>query len=320
MANPIYTGYQSNGNVVAIPQLLLDKYSMEIEHLALPQMRFEEFAVHKDDFTKGDGDTIIFTRFSDIEGGGPLQESKPLTETNAKASQYSVTVTEYGNAIGVTEKMLQLSMIDVLKEYAILLGRNYSRTVDRMLRDVVLSTSHYLYAGGRDDRSELVGGTDYFDVECVRNAVEILQTNDAPMFNNDFYVCMLSAHQVASVKRDPEWVAAHNYANDRALFTGELGRWDNVIFVQTSQMKCGTRGRADYDATLTGAAKGGATPADVFVASIFGDNAYGIARALPVELRQKIAEDYGRKHGLAWYSIMAGAMLNEDYIIRVETV
>ena len=318
---PLYSGHTTVGNVVSIPQIYLDWYATELEHNALPIMRFEEFAVKKDDLEKEAGDTIVFTRFGDIARGGALSEDKPLVERAMKAAQYSITVGEYGNAVGVTEKGLRLAMLDTLAEAAFLLGRDYAMVVDLMLRDTVLSTSNTIFSNGRASRAALQGANDYFNVEIIRNAVEWLQTKNAPKYNNDFYICFLHPHQAAYIKRDPDWIAANNYANTRALFTGEIGRWEDVVFLSTTQMTNGAAGSGDsYDAALHNTAVGGLSPADVYAGAIFGDNAYGLATALPVELRQKVAEDYGRKHGIAWYSIMGAGLLNEDYIVRIETV
>ena len=52
---------------------------------------------------------------------------------------------------------------------------------------------------------------------------------------------------------------------------------------------------------------------------MFGDNAYGWAEALPVEMRDGGIEDFGRSHSLAWYSIMGAGIIEEDNILILET-
>ncbi len=58
---------------------------------------------------------------------------------------------------------------------------------------------------------------------------------------------------------------------------------------------------------------------DVYKAVMFGENAYGLATALPVEMRDNGVEDFGRSHKLAWYSIMGTGILEDDNIVRIET-
>jgi len=317
-----YSGVHTAGDFVALPQAIREVYSMDILHEALGVMRYEEFAVKKTDLSTEPGQNINFTRYNNIQRGGQLQEHVALVEKNMSASQQAVTVTEWGNAIGISEKLLVTSFDDQMAEASILLGRDYAVVNDLMLRDVLASATQVVYAGNRATRALMQGGVDYFDVELIRQGVEVLQTKNAPKFNNDFYVCFVHPHQSAYLKRDPDWVAAHNYANTRALFNGELGRWEDTVFIGTTHQRNGAAPTTDpgYTAALANAATGGAAAADVYEAFIFGDSSYAKATALPVELRDNGVTDYGRKHGLAWYSIMGSGVLEDDFIVKLESV
>lgn len=318
----LYSSVATSGSFVALPQAILDVYSMDILHEAVGIMRFEEFAVKKTELGVTPGQTITMTRYNNITRGGALTESTALVEKNLTASQRAISVTEYGNAVGVSEKLLQLSFDDILKEGATLLGRDYAIVNDLMIRDALATAPQVVYAGNRASRAAMVSGTDYFDVEMIRQGVEVLQTKNAPKFMGDFYVCFIHPHQAAYLKRDPDWVAAQNYAGTRALFNGELGRWEDVIFVGTTHCRNGAAGTSDpgYAAALVDAATGGTSNVDVYEALLFADSAIGKATALPVELRDSGVQDYGRKHGLAWYSIMGSAILEDDFIVRLESI
>lgn len=317
-----YSGVSTVGSYVALPQAIMDVYSMDILHEAMGIMRYEEFAVKKTELSAMPGQTITMTRYNNISGGGQLTENVALVETNITASQKAISVTEWGNAVGVSEKLLQVSMHDVLAESALLLGRDYAKTNDLMCRDALVGGSQIVYAGNRATRALMQGGVDYFDVELIRQGVEVLQTKNAPKFMGDFYVCFLHPHQASYLKRDPDWVSAQNYAGTRALFNGELGRWEDVIFVGTTHSRNGACAATDpgYLAAMVNGATGGTANADVYEALLFSDSAYGKATALPVELRQKERADYGRSHGLAWYAIQGASILEDDFIVRFESV
>lgn len=62
-----------------------------------------------------------------------------------------------------------------------------------------------------------------------------------------------------------------------------------------------------------------ANATDVYQAVIFGDQYYGVATSLPVELRDNGVEDFGRKRSLAWYSIWGTGLLHNDYGVVIET-
>jgi N4-gp56 family major capsid protein len=317
-----FSGVHTAGDFVSLPQAILDVYSVDILHEAMGIMRFEEFAVKKTELTAQPGQTINFTRYNNITRGGELDEHTEMTEKSMSASQQAVSVTEWGNAVGVTEKLLQISYDDVLAEAAVLLGRDYAVVNDLMCRDALVNASQLLYAGERTSRALLQGGTDYFDVELIRRGVEILQTANAPKFNGDFYISFIHPHQAAYLKRDPDWVSANNYANTRALFNGELGRWEDTIFIGTTHCRNGAAATTDpgYESTMASAATGGSSAANVYEGMLFADSAFAKATAVPVELRDDGVRDFGRKHGLAWYSIMGCGILEDSFIVRYESV
>lgn len=318
----VYSGVSTSGDYVSLPQAILDVYSMDIEHEAMGIMRFEDFVVKKTDLMKSPGQTITFTRYNNIERGGELDEATELSEKNMTASQLAVSVTEFGNAIGISEKLLKMAFDDQMAEAALLLGRDYAVVNDLMVRDALAGGTQVLYGGGKTSRAAMDGAVDYFDVEIIRRGVEILQTKNAPKFMGDYYVCFVHPHQAAYLKRDPDWVSANNYANTRALFTGELGRWEDTVFVGTTHCRNGAANTNDpgYLAALADAATGGAANADVYESLLFADSAAAKATALPVEMRDDGVSDYGRKHGLAWYSIMGCGVLEDDFIVKLETV
>src|SRR6516162_2045349 len=103
------TGTSSTSTVTGLPQALLNVYSREIQHRAPPAMRFEQFAVIKDELTRQPGLTIYFTIYENLVLGGPLTEGINMVPNAMSASQVFVTVTEYGNAVAISELLLQSS-------------------------------------------------------------------------------------------------------------------------------------------------------------------------------------------------------------------
>jgi hypothetical protein len=65
----------------------------------------------------------------------------------------------------------------------------------------------------------------------------------------------------------------------------------------------------------------GYDPADtnVFEALMLGDNAFGHAISLPVELRDGGVLDFGREHALAWYSIWGFGLVTDSAVVKIRT-
>jgi len=194
--------------------------------------------------------------------------------------------------------------------------------MDCELRDTALSGTNVVYAGKKTDRKSLVE-TDKMQVSTIKDAIEILATNNAPKYANLYWICFVHPHQSRDLRDDSAWINASNYGAPEQLFTGEIGRIDDTRFIETTLMCNGACASTDpaYKAELVkGAQSGDGTLAtNVYQSVIFGDAYYGIAWSLPVELRDNGVEDFGRKRSLAWYAIWGTGLLHNDYGVVIET-
>jgi N4-gp56 family major capsid protein len=319
------SGVTTAGGITALPQALLDVYSLDILHNAQGIMRFEEFAIRKEELLAAPGENVKFTTYNDITRGGQLDEHVSLSGKAMAATQQTITVTEWGNAINVSEKLLRLSWDDVMSEAATLLGRDYAITRDLALRDALFgangvsntfTTDDLVLGGNAGGNLASIEASETFSIDAVRHAVEVLQTADAPKFFGDYYVCFLHPHQAANLRRDNDWVNAHQYVGTRNLFNGEVGRFEDVIFVVTTNTPNGAAAATapGYKATLDGTGTAGI---NLYEACIFGDQCMYVADSLPVELRDNGVEDFGRTHGLAWYSIFGTKCLKPEYGVKI---
>lgn len=70
----------------------------------------------------------------------------------------------------------------------------------------------------------------------------------------------------------------------------------------------------DYD---TSNAAGG--NANILEALMLGDNSFGHAISLPVELRDGGVLDFGREHALAWYAIWGFGLITDSAVVKIRT-
>lgn len=314
-------GTTTNSAVTELTYAVMEVYSREILFASQPLLRFEQFAERKTDLSVAPGLTVNFLKYSDLTAGAALTEGTDMTKRALSSSQIQITVTEYGNAVSVTEKMLTASFDDVMSSSAKLLGFDYAKVLDGTLRDVVVGGSNVVYAGGKAGRSTIDGG-DVMDTAAIKDAVENLATKKAPKVNGDAYVCFLHPHQARRIRDDSAWVNAANYGVNSQIYIGEIGRYEDVIFIETTMMSkiLSTDGSTYNDNVDSGSnAATYSVSADIYQAAIFGDNAYGLAVSLPVEMRDDGVEDFGRKHSLAWYSIFGSGRIESDHVYRIET-
>ena len=107
----------------------------------------------------------------------------------------------------------------------------------------------------------------------------------------------------------PEYIEVTKYAAPGNFMLGEIGRLSDCVFIETTQvfndlvsnLSSGTGNALYYDA--------------IFI----GDNAFGHAISLPVELRDAGILDYGREHGLAWYAIWGLGLITDQSVLVAHT-
>lgn len=300
-------------------------WSKEILFQSMPILRFEQFAVKKTELGVTPGLTINFMRYNNLGAASQLVEGVRM-ETNAlSASQFSITVAEHGYAVSMTELLLNASFDDVMASASRLLGRNMALYLDGSARNTLLQASSVLYGYNKYDlttRTALspydhgvaattrggLDGTYAFTTAVVKDAVETLATKNVPRLG-ETYVAFVDPHQSRKLRDDPEFIEVTKYAAPGNFLLGEIGRLNDVVFIETTQI-------AQVD---NGAGAGNAGDSTVHQALVIGDNAFGHAISLPVELRDGGIQDFGREHLLSWYAIWGLGLITDQAIVRVET-
>jgi N4-gp56 family major capsid protein len=253
-----------------------------------------------------------FMRYNNLGAASQLTEGVRMVTNALSASQFSITVAEHGYAVAVSELLLNASFDDILASASRLLGRNMALYLDGSARDTLLQATSVIYgyqapAGAGTNwydhgtvgttRASMTGDS-YFSPAVIKDAVETLGVKNVPRLG-ETYVCFIHPHQSRRLRDTPEFIEVTKYASPGNLMIGEIGRLNDVVFIETTQVKnvangAGTSYTSD---TANSGAPNGTSPR---YSSIFiGDNAFGHAISLPVELRDGGILDFGREHALA---------------------
>lgn len=320
------------GEAVKLDNHVRTVYSKEIEFKAMPIMRFLQFAKQKTELGTQPGLTISMMTYNNLKRGGALQEGVRMQTQALSSTMKQITVGERGNAIAVSELALKSSFTDIMTDATTLLARDVALTLDIELRDTVLNGVTNTIFGRANksipkitSRNQIEADKHVLSVTTIKDAVEILATNNTPKFEGSYYVCFVHPHQSRELRDDQAWIEASKYGAPEQLFTGEIGRIDDVRFIETTLMPNGAAPVDDpaYDADLVNAGKkssaGAGDGCHVYKAVIFGEDTYGFAVALPVELRDNGVIDFGREHGLAWYAIWGAGVLHPERGVVIET-
>lgn len=326
MSTAIVAGGPSNG--VVLTGAVQAVYSQEILHAAQPVLRFAQFVEVKEELGRQPGNAINFLRYGDVEGSAVLTEGTDMVTDALSSSLIPITVGERGKALQCSELLLNTSFDDIMATMTRKLGEHYARALDAEIRNALRATPNLIRVNARATRAAFVS-TDLFNMDVIRRGAEILATNKAPKFDGDYYICFVHPHQAAYVRRDAEWQQVTQYGDPQRAFRGEIGRIEDVRFIETTNTTVVKNGafatpgqvhadgkaapdlanEVDFHATL-----------DSYQAFMFGANAVGHAIALPVEIRDNGVEDFGRKHSLGWYGIYGTARIEDANSLVIESV
>lgn len=314
------------GTAVKLVNSLAPVLSKEILFMAEPVYTFYNFAARKTELLVSPGNEIKMLTYNNLQIAAPLEEGKRIKTQTLSSSVKKITVVEHGTAVQMTEAAIRFSFVNELEIAIRQLSRNYVMSLEKEMRDVAVkggSGTSKIFGrqkGGAKVtmRNQLEAGVNTLTVTAIKDAVEILATNNAPKIDGSYYICICSPHQARDLRDDPAWINASNYGAPEQLFTGELGRIDDVRFVVTTLMPSGAAGENEigYVEELHEAGK---NSADVYQAVVMGEDYYALAESLAPEIRTEEPKDLGREIKVGWYGIWGVDVLNPTHGVVIET-
>lgn len=307
-------------------------WSKEILFQSMPVLRFEQFAVKKTELGIQPGLQINFMRYNNLGDATQLVEGVRMQTAALTASQYAITVAEQGYAVSVSELLLNSSFDDVMASSSRLLGRNMAKYLDGSARDTLMQASSVIFGynwprnttptnsllyydpGDVATSYDDLAGEYYFSVNVTKDAVETLATKNVPRIG-ETYVCFIDPHQSRRLRDNPEFIEVTKYAAPGNFMIGEIGRLNDVVYIETTQVRQFAPGDGPVTIPATSYGNAGVTHCAIYL----GDNAYGHAIALPVELRDGGVLDFGREHALCWYAIWGFGLITDQSIVLAFT-
>lgn len=184
---------------------------------------------------------------------------------------------------------------------------------------------------------------------AVKDAALTLASKNIPRLG-ETYVMFINPKQSRDIRSNPEFIEVTKYAAPGNFMLGEIGRLYDVVFIETTQVKSYASGTIVNETANVGApadqtevpvkantnpgsggnptgstspnpagSSAGTAATTVYESIMIGDNAFGHAISLPVELRDGGVLDFGREHALAWYAIWGLGVITDQAICKVFT-
>lgn len=282
-----------------------------------PKLVHDQFG-QKRPIPAGRGKTIEFRKVSPLPvSTTPLTEGVTPESQKLTISTVEAPVQQYGGYVELSDMVVLTAIDNNLVIATKQLGAQAGKTLDAITREVLAGGTNVQYAEGQvTQRSQLVGGkaegNHYLTVDAVRRAVRTLKKQDAEPIGDSF-IGIIHPDVAYDLMSDPKWVNVKSYSDPEGIYEGEIGKIENVRFVETSEAKvfegAGSEGR------------------DVYATLILGDNAYGTTEieggGLTLIVKQLgsggASDPLDQRASVAWKATKAAVRLQEAYMVRIET-
>ena len=287
-------------------------YDKALLKFAKPNLVHDQFA-QKRNIPKNGGKTIEFRRYSQLPKAlTPLTEGVTPTGQNLNVTTLNATVAQYGGYITLSDVLLLTAIDNNLMEAIELLGDQAGRTLDTITREVLVSGTNVLYAGGTVNARTGLTSAMKLTVMDIKKAVRELKIGLAKKINGS-YVAIIHPDCVFDLENDDEWINASQYAGSTQIFEGEIGKLYGVRFVESTEAKIW--------------AKAGASNISVYATLVMGANAYGTTAVEGGGLQSIVkqlgsggtADPLNQRATAGWKAIKTAEILYDDYIVRIES-
>ena len=273
------------------------------------------------------GSAVTFTKFADIAAAtATLNEVTDVTPTAMSDSQVTVTLNEYGNVVVTTAKLRGTSFLDVNSAAANIVGYNAGDSIDQVVRDVLAGGQNVVYAtGGASDPTSraTVGSDDILTANDVRKVVAQLRKANVATFNGSYaaFIHPDVSYDFRSATDAAAWREPHNGVDTDGIYTGQIGTFEGVRFVESPRTKVFT------DASDgSGSSTGSSAKVDVYCTHIMGRQALAKAYsntdgngAFPKVVRGTVADYLNRLQPLGWYWLGGYGVFREESLRRIES-
>ena len=237
-----------------LPDALRVIYSAELQFTSAPQMVYDQFAEIKNEHRLQHGETAVWTIYRQMAPTiGSLTENVDVDTQQIQDFQVQMSVAEYGNAVGTTEKLDLLSyhgpISNIVRQ---LLAPQMARSLDRIARNAAWAGANKKYAGGRANRAALTAA-DVATIDLVKQSAHALRMNKVRQAAGGGYMAVVHPSNLYDLREDPLWEDVSKYSRPENIASGEVGRLYGVRFIEADDARLPNAGAQVAQTTLNGA-------------------------------------------------------------------
>lgn len=304
------TNVTSDGNLTV---LMKEYYDKTLLQTAEPNLIHNQFGLKKP-IPKGRGKTIEFRCFDDLpKKTDKLTEGVTPDGQKLKVTSITAEVGQYGGYVTVSD-VLDLTAIDpVIVQATKKIGKQGGMTLDTLTRDVLAAGTQVQYAEGQvASRTELTADHK-LTIDAIRRAVRTLKNNNIDPYDES-YVGIIHPDVAYDLMSDEKWVNVKTYSDPEGIYKDEIGKIENVRFVETTEAKKWINAGAESNV-------------DVYSTLIIGDGAYGVTEiaggGMEVIVKPQgsggTSDPLNQRSTIGWKAMHVAKILDKKAMVRIET-
>lgn len=208
--------------------------------------------------------------------------------------------------IPVRKPIMQALRNDAIKTFDSLAHAQFKNTLLRVVPAAGTSTSSLALT---TDGTATVTNNIAFNLSHAKLVVDLMKERNIPPYEADDYYAIGWPSTFRTFKNNLESVMQYTSEGFGKLMNGEIGRYDNIRYVEQTHIPKG--GAADSTTwnpyTDTADAWNNGLSDWIFFC---GEDTVAEGINTPEEVRAKIPTDYGRSKGVAWYALVGFGLVH----------
>ena len=283
-------------------------YSKQLIAVAEPLCAYRRHA-KKQSVPKHNGTTVNWRKFEKFDRATtPLTEGVVPDGRNLDIKPVTANLAQYGDYVKITDRVMLHAVDDVLVETNKNLGLQAAETLDFVSGSVYCSGANVLFGGGKTSRGNLEA-SDILTCSDILKAAQFLKAKAAQRIDKAYWA-VIHPDVAYDIMNSEFWIDVSKYAAHSKIEEGEIGKIHGVRFVETPN-------------AIT-VDESGST---VYQTLIYGDNAFGCCSFEGGNLQTIVkplgsagtADPLNQFGTTGWKASDANAILNDDFLIRIET-
>jgi N4-gp56 family major capsid protein len=255
----------------------------------------------------------------------PLTEGKLPTESTPKREKVSYNVSQFGSYVTYTDQIDIFDVDNIKTQFTDILGTQAAETADVVIREVISAGTNVIYAGGSASRDDVAKNSKILTAQDLDLAVLKLKSAKAKKVKSiitgstnigtkpirDAYVMFVHPNQFPDLKALNGFIPVEQYAYSKDLLDGEIGSYNEIRFIENSNIKIvEDNGKNVYLSLLIG---------DKAYASVSVRGKQGVETIFKPLTAGGVENALNQVGSIGWKMYAGAVILNQLFMVRLET-